>query len=1134
MSLEPLLTVSLCAWLLSATVPAKSKGSRDLIRAESALARQDMAAACEAWVAMLNDSYPYPQVAFHRLEEWFEECNLRKHVEVLAQAATRLEGPPASVAAGFRVAAAAMYKYGSDEAEEKKLRPMELRPEYSAWFPSSAPIRAALGWTPVSSPPGEGIQSSAIHRSRFCFTNDTPGTRYVEIDLAGPGTVHFNGRPILTVFSTQASGTPQEHGYAAVDAPAGRVCLDVVEAPASAARKCAIRVYPATVVHQTPVGVQVGSAPVGDEGLALAWDWLELKNGPKPGCVDRVLGRGDSSLAWLPLQIELLQSAAYLAPDREDRLDRLLAEFGAPFPPCLVRTWRVTRALQRGQERDAEREFREMDDSCRTSARGMKALAELARARSWDALYEATLERAKEAWPEDCQILTLWYDLQVEKGIYPDPASFAVRCDDVTDRELERKQRCSGPGNRCTLDDGDEQQKDVGCPPADSSDLLHVLWNATWEEKRRLFRTVAERFDEPGWAKAGSNVAREDPLYALMLADALLATGRTQKAREMALVARIHPNTWASTRSAVDRLFFEGRADRYLTDVDAVIFQYESTGFAKGYPQVTVLDEAVLMVDPNGWTTAVETKVTHLVSRDAVEAIGEFSLRAAEELLQLAVRKPDGTWVGPEESAVFGAKDTISLQGLSPQDYLVVRTVTEVPPVGGQNGCFRYPSFIFGFREEPVFLAQVTVLKEGIPLDVMVRGEVEHFETPDGALVFRKQRIAPVAAEPRGRDSLAGLSAVHFQSPCLNWADIRDHFGEDLFPQCDTGMGDPAVEGSLTPESVYERIVNAIAKTKEGFFDKPFSHIIGQGRGNLTLAVYCGLVQSGFDAHLVMVNRVQDQPLDLARPSLEYFGEMVVYVGGKRPIWLHPLHRMVPPGILGRTVRGRPGILLTTGHPRLFVTVPEQPGEEELFVRITGEVGRDGTMTGRMVMRGAEIAGAYLSEWVGDTQETTADKQAQRTLSSFLPSARAVGYRYEERGCVATYQVDFKADLDLSRGDRIALLLPPAALDDVSLAVRKSSLVFNGFMPMRIEIELAAVPGVVLEATAQHEKSDGPFGSVELDVQVEGSKVRIVKTANAQPQAVSPHDYGDFVEFMARVRHMAGMTVGAAIERGDD
>ena len=1105
-----------------------------LEEADRALAGGDHQKACDAWVSLLSKGAPYAEVALHRLVETMGFCDLGPHAQRLLSLAFRVEGTPRFKWRFFDVARQVLSKYG-DPAGAERFTPLHLPAAAAIWTPVPAPILTAFTAAPPKAVRPPGIQEGAVAEnptfgtggvlvSDYCVAVDSRSRYQFRFSLPNPAVVYLGDEPFLTVGPDHSRGSPQPR-FEALNLEPGCHCLTLVEAVENSGLEPEIQLIPVTGARAVrdrcagppPAWEPARTAPRCPSGDQLLCAWYSLAEGMAPADSADLLEQAFSSSRHLMFALSYLGSPQDSSGRSEELALELLTSYLSAGDDCYGRLSLAQRHLDLGEDRQAELALAGADEQCRMGLQGLLIQADLAVQRQWTALHEQLLWQAKDRFPKACVALDRWHSVKLDQGIHVPAETFPVRCPDV----IRRQEAFLARAGRSSSTEGQ--------PPLSPRQFRELNLAERYGYLRRLPRDP----EVDSTALLKKLVAR-DPQLAWQLSDLWLARGDPDRARSYARLAGTHRAAWGPVRSQAGKLFFWEPVAAHMTDYEETIDSYLKSGFAEDMPQVVVLDEAVVAPDRNGWYTLVETVVLHVVSPDAAEDVGEISLGAGEEVLELAVRKADGTWIGPEDQSEGAIKETVSLSGLAPGDF-VVKTVAREVPSDRPAGCYSLSPFYFGTREAPVFLSRyVVLLQEDQAFSFSVEGTLDVDEEIDGARVFEKRLVEPVVAEPGCPDSSWGLTVVHGAAGCLDWAGLRDRTSDRFLRFCDAPLPPDMAAASGHPDDLFRYVVENFEEDGSGLLAEPFSVIVEDRRGSLVLALHCGFIAAGFDSHIVFLNSTGAQPLDYDRAALNYFDMAVVYAGAEYGRWYDPFDYMIPAGYLRPSLRDRPGIFMTPYYPRLFVRSPKSAGEDGWTVGIDGVVDRAGQASGTIRIDARGVAAAELDRVFRNANESSTRQAIQSLAGQFIPRAVAGRFDVDSRFPRVRLDIDFQLPLELTSGsDTILLFVPPAPEETLTrLAERRAPLYFPGFLPMNAKVYFKAEKGYNLGASEKSEDTLTRFGRLQVRAENVDDGFEVEKQCFASPAVVQPRLYPEFLRLITRLKRFN--SVRLEVNRGPD
>ena len=168
-----------------------------------------------------------------------------------------------------------------------------------------------------------------------------------------------------------------------------------------------------------------------------------------------------------------------------------------------------------------------------------------------------------------------------------------------------------------------------------------------------------------------ARLAPGDVNLRIRLADAELAKGEADRARTvLAEALALYPGR-QEVRQAARLVGLALPLDEYRVDGRSVIRDYLASGRHYPAPAVVVLDRAVEKALPDGAGIVLTHSITQVLSKDAIEHVGEVTVPEGAEVLALRTHKADGTVREAEEIAGKGA---ISAPNLAVGDFVEAET----------------------------------------------------------------------------------------------------------------------------------------------------------------------------------------------------------------------------------------------------------------------------------------------------------------------------------------------------------------------------------------------------------------------------------------------------------------------------
>ena len=239
--------------------------------------------------------------------------------------------------------------------------------------------------------------------------------------------------------------------------------------------------------------------------------------------------------------------------------------------------------------------------------------------------------------------------------------------------------------------------------------------------------------------------APRDARPRIRLADAQMAAGAPNQARAtIAEALRLFPGR-QDVRQVARLAGLPLPLDDFRLDGAAVIREYLASGRSYQAPAVVVLDRAVERVFPDGTRIVLTHSITQVLSKDAIESVGEVQVPSGAEILALRTRKADGSVREAEEIA---GKASVSVPDLGVGDFVESETLEVKEPREAFAPGFIGERFFFRSPEAPLDRSEyLLVAPKSMRLDVNRRAD------------------APAPVESAGPDETRVLKFVVRESP---------------------------------------------------------------------------------------------------------------------------------------------------------------------------------------------------------------------------------------------------------------------------------------------------------------------------------------------------------------------------------
>jgi hypothetical protein len=664
---------------------------------------------------------------------------------------------------------------------------------------------------------------------------------------------------------------------------------------------------------------------------------------------------------------------------------------------------------------------------------------------------------------------------------------------------------------------------------------------------------------EVGLARAGALLAAGDPAAADRALEVLLAYWPRSSRIALRLAdARELAGDRAGARATRERaLLLDGsnlRLRRALAledgtevlageaeDAAEAIRAYQAARPEAGTSAVMVLDAAAVEIHPDGTATERTHQVFHVVDQQGVDRLGETNVPPGSDVLALRTIKPDGRTLEPDLTA--GGKDSISLAGLEPGDYVrfeFVRAIGSGHGAAGPGG-FAADPFYFQVAGTPLFRSVYSV---SAPRGAGLAVDAHNMEAPDVRIegdreVVRalRARVPAVVPEP----GAPGLQEV------LPFLQVGIGGGREAFQ---LALGDAVLESSRPTEEIrtYARSIRAaagqgatplalaraaharIARDVLGqgsSLAEEASEVLSRGRGSRLVLLKAVLDELGVPSRIAMVRPFASDPAPYRFPGpAEYAAPLLRVEAGREPVWLDPGLRQAPFGAIPAALLGCEALLLPEpGEAPRSDRTPDrvEPGEgRDLEVEIALGPDGDAVLSGtdRYLGHGGAAAKAAVERLDADARRRMVEGALARSFRGVAVENFSIEGE-DDRDVPLALRWRARAPAlarDVAGGARLEWPLLPFRLSAryVQVAARRTPLLVAAPERAVQRVRIVPPPGLVPVAGAPL-VVEGPGARYVRSERVEGGALVREERLEIERARVAPAQYPAFAEFAGRV-----------------
>ena len=339
-----------------------------------------------------------------------------------------------------------------------------------------------------------------------------------------------------------------------------------------------------------------------------------------------------------------------------------------------------------------------------------------------------------------------------------------------------------------------------------------------------------------------TRLAPLDTRSIIRLADSEVALGKTAQAAAT-LQAALHrfPGR-TDLRRAARLLGLVLPLDDFRVDGAKVVSDFLASGKTYQAPAVVVLDRAVERVFPDGTRLMLTHTITRVLSKDAVENVGEVRVPGGAEILALRTRKADGTIREAEEIA---GKSSISAPNLGVGDFVESETLEVKEPREAFAPGFVGERFYFQSFDAPLHRSEyVFIAPASVRLDLDRRADAPQASDTKGkddtrVLTFLAQEQPQIFPERSAVSAVEWIPSVRVSSGVT--LELWSRFVADRFARVTRGSPDIrrvaaqiARQAGANRGGLAELVVAWVREhiEPENDFTEPATASLAHGRGN--------------------------------------------------------------------------------------------------------------------------------------------------------------------------------------------------------------------------------------------------------------------------------------------------------------
>jgi len=497
-----------------------------------------------------------------------------------------------------------------------------------------------------------------------------------------------------------------------------------------------------------------------------------------------------------------------------------------------------------------------------------------------------------------------------------------------------------------------------------------------------------------------ARLAPRDTTVRIRLADALGATGATEEGRQQLGEALAKFPGREDVRQAARLAGLAMPLDEYRVEGKGVIRDYLSSGRKYQAPAVVVLDRAVEKVLPDGGRILLTHSITQVLSKDAIEHVGEVAVPDGAEVLGLRTHKADGSVREAEE--IVG-KSSISAPNLAVGDFVESETLEFKQPREAIAPGFIAERFYFQSFDAPLDRSEyVLIAPEWSMSDVNARADAPtpvESQADDGSriLTFVAQGMPQMFAERSAVPAQEWIPSVRVSSGLSVAAWSR--FIADGFVRVSRGSPEirkvaaaiasgVSADRARLPEAIVSWVREHIEP--EADFGESATSTLARGRGNRAALMVSISRSLGVPADLALARSLllatAESPI--RAEELDDFRDVVVrFPSPHGDHFVDPQLRRAPFDYLPPVLSG--ALAIVAGGTQALTTVSQV--KDGRVVKLRATLQSDGTAKVNVV---ESVTGWPVVEWTELLDRTGKDRDKlrqefeQRWLGQQFPGAQ--------------------------------------------------------------------------------------------------------------------------------------------------
>lgn len=554
-----------------------------------------------------------------------------------------------------------------------------------------------------------------------------------------------------------------------------------------------------------------------------------------------------------------------------------------------------------------------------------------------------------------------------------------------------------------------------------------------------------------------------------------------------------------------------------------------------------VLDQTHDAWFEDGSGLRVRHQIAQVLSREALNQVGEVGLPRGATLLTVRTIKPDGRLLVPQD---IPEKDAISLPELEVGDLIEFEYALRLPTGAPLRTAVLGDRFVF--RTHGVALHESTYVIDlpaawsegnGLTIErVAFDGEESVEEVGDRRrLTFTRRNSLPPEPDINAVHPGEWMPSVRLAYR-VGWEDLREAHANRIARVTvpDARMRALAAEvnrSHRTPRAValelFRRVMDEFEESG-GWFSEPAVHGWARGNGDRGAVLVALLEAAGLHPEVVFVRSFGGPERSFEVPDMSIYDFTAIRLDlPDGVLWLEPGLDHSPAAFLPAEAQGRPARVITGPSAGAELTTPVwEPALQEDLVRFTLALEPDGQVRGEAVERYGLQSAPGIRGWLEFVEsEEDLKRQLERGLSGPFREPRVTAVSVEaadarDAPLVLRFSFEARVHLEQERGlwwldvdlqpRRLARAWAERPRRDRAMNIHRA-------IRERLEVDWTLPPGWQVEAPPPEQQLQVGVNRAWQRHVAEGQRMRTEREIVVPLQRVEPEDYPEVAGFLRAV-----------------